>query len=155
MIGLYPLSNATIAQNASVISSFFSSQSLTIATTLPNVILTTPSATTPAYIFNTSVPATPGELEGTALGTSTYSALLNGPTVNASALPSVTLPPTVITLIVTDASGVVSTSIETATTSSVKLGVPPGESSSQVTLSVPILSALWIVSISLLYGLCL
>lgn len=158
MIGLYPLSNvSTVTQNASHISSFLSSASLTVATTLPNVILSTPSATTPSYVFNTSVPATPGETVTTALGTSTYSALLNGPTVNASALPIITLPPTVITLIVTDASGAVVTSTETASTTSVRLGVPPGAISSQLALAAPSLSLsiLGIVVLSLLHSLCL
>lgn len=150
MIGLYPLSNiSSVTQNASHISSFFSSESLTVATTLPNVILSTPSATTPSYVFNTSVPATPGSIVTTALGTSTYSALLNGATVNASALPNITLSPTLITLLVTDASGAVITSTETATTTSVRLGVPPGQSSSELGLIAPSISHTLLGSVAL------
>lgn len=130
MIGFYPLSNVTtIAQNATEISSFFSSARATVATNLPNSLLPTPSASTPPYIFNTSVPATIGAIMTTALGDDNYSAILTGNAVNTSALPIITPPPTLVTLILTDQSGALTTSLEHVTTSSVALGVPPGQSS--------------------------
>jgi hypothetical protein len=56
MVGLYPLSNLTTPENYSMVSAFFSSQSVTVATTLPNYLLPAPSYTAPSYTFNTSVP---------------------------------------------------------------------------------------------------
>ncbi|KAL5486005.1 hypothetical protein ACEPAI_7049 [Sanghuangporus weigelae] len=130
MVGFYPLSNVTtITENATDISSFFSSARATIATTLPNSLLPIPSATTPSYIFNTSVPATVGAIVTNALGDDNYSAILTGDIVNASALPVITPPPTLVTLILTDKSGAVSTSLEHVSTSSIALGIPPGQSS--------------------------
>src|ERR1700733_14094728 len=58
LIGLYALSaaNATI-ETPEAVSAFLSSESATLATTLPNFILSTPTYTTPLYTFNTSVTA--------------------------------------------------------------------------------------------------
>ncbi|KAH8118020.1 acid protease [Phellopilus nigrolimitatus] len=137
-IGLYPISNVTtFTENATYISSFFASASATIATTLPNSLLSTPSATTPTYVFNTSVPASVGVLAPSALGTGTYSALLAGASVNASALPTATAAPTLVTLLVTEASGEVITSTSHAPTTSVALGRPPGESAARATMYMP------------------
>jgi len=135
MIGLYPLSNVSvIAENATAISSFFASASTTIATTLPNSLLSTVTPTLPPYIFNTSVPASVGDIVTTDLGTSTYSPLLNGATVNASGIPEITAAPTALTLILTDASGMIVTSTSVLPTSSVPLGKIPGQSSAQSVL---------------------
>ena len=136
MIGLYPISNVSvISQNASYISSFFASASATVATTLPNSVLSTPSPSTQEYIFNTSVSAEPGEIVTTALGTSTYKELLAGATVNASAIPTITANPTAVTFIITDASGIIVTSTSVVSTSSVALGRPPGQSSANALTS--------------------
>ncbi|EJD06572.1 acid protease [Fomitiporia mediterranea MF3/22] len=137
MIGFYPLTNTTaITQTPQQISSFFSSFHLTIATTLPNSLLSTPSATTAPYIFNTSIPASVGAIVTSGLGDDNYSAILMGDPVNinTSALPVITPPPTLVTLIVTDKSGAVLTSVEHVPTSSIALGVPPGQSSSGFSL---------------------
>ena len=127
MIGLYPLRNSTdpVEQPAAV-SSFFSSASATVATELPNFVLSTPSPTTPPYAFNTSIAATvtPGQLVPSALATSTYSALLQSKHRNLSALATLLPSPTLQTFVITDTSGHTVTSVSTA--ASVTLGVPPG-----------------------------
>ncbi|KAI5122287.1 hypothetical protein M0805_002367 [Coniferiporia weirii] len=141
MIGFYPLNNiTTLSENASYISSFFSSASVTVATTLPNVILPTPSASTASYLFNTSVPASAGAVVASALGTKTYSALLATAAVNVTALPTITLSPTLATFLITDASGAVVTSTSIAPTTSIALGVPPGERASCASVQMPVLS---------------
>lgn len=150
MIGFYPISNAsTLTEDSGKVSSFFSSASVTIDTTLPNSLLSTPSVTTTGYIFNTSVPASIGLLAHTALGTNTYDAILTASNINESAIPLITPAPSVVTLLVTDGSGDVLTSTEHVSTSSVALGVPPGESSSTV-LSPSILFAF--LALGLLQG---
>lgn len=152
MIGLYPLSNTSaLSENADEVSSFFSSLSVTIATTLPNSLLSTPSVTTADYIFNTSVPASVGLVPHTALGTSTYEAILTASSIDESAIPLITPAPSVVTFLVTDASGVVLTSTEHVSTSSVALGVYPGESSS-TTPSPPILFIIFTLGLSFLPG---
>ncbi|TEB33382.1 acid protease [Coprinellus micaceus] len=66
IIGFYHLRNATelanltTSQTPEYISSYLASISATYPTTLPNVILPTPSYTTPAYTLNTSVSAPSG-----------------------------------------------------------------------------------------------
>jgi len=136
MIGLYALSNiTTINENATDISSFFASASATIATTLPNFLLSTITPTPPPYIFNTSVHASVGEIMSTDLGNSTYSPALVGAT-NLSALSTITASPTLATYIITDASGMLITSTSFASTSSVALGKPPGFASSARTSTI-------------------
>ncbi|THH09160.1 hypothetical protein EW145_g2211 [Phellinidium pouzarii] len=135
MIGFYPLSNVTtFSENSSYISAFFSSASATVTTTLPNVLLPTPSASTASYLFNTSIPASAGAVVSSALGASTYSALLTATSVNASALPTITLSPALVTLLVTGASGMVITTTSAAPSSSIALGVPPGDRSANSAL---------------------
>ncbi|KAH9903035.1 acid protease [Cubamyces lactineus] len=133
MIGLYPLANTSIPatpEPVSAVSEFFASYSATVATTLPNFLLPTPTFSTPAYTFNTSVRATPGELVRTGLATSTYVPLLGGAGGthhrNATALPTITPSPTVVTFVITDTSGHTHTSVSTASQPSVTLGVPAG-----------------------------
>ncbi|KAI9440055.1 acid protease [Lactarius indigo] len=133
-IGLYPLQppSAVPLPQASL-SALFSSLSLTLATTLPNFVVSTPTLTTPSYIFNTSVPTSVVAVSD--LATSTYSPLIekvvNGvtETLNVTALPGVTPAPTLATLIITDSSGEVHTTVATLTTSSVVLGRPSGYNS--------------------------
>lgn len=134
MIGLYPYNNASApVQPFSVVESAFASESATIATTLPNFILSTPTYTTPSYAFNTSVPAVYGEIVPSELATSTYSPLMGTLAVNATALPQVT---GAYTLFVTNSNGAVVTSTSHISQASVALGVPPGWSNA-ASRSVP------------------
>lgn len=133
-IGLYPLQPLSAAPlSPAALSALFSSLSLAVPTTLPNFVVPTPTLTTPTYIFNTSVPTSVVAVSD--LATSTYSPLIeqvvNGATkrLNVTALPGVTPAPTLATLILTDSSGAVHTTVATLTTSSVALGQPPGYSS--------------------------
>ncbi|KZT07818.1 acid protease [Laetiporus sulphureus 93-53] len=139
MMGLYALHNATeLDESVADVSSYFSSASATVDTMLPNYLVSTPVYTTPAYIFNTSVSAPPGLIVSSGLATSTYSPVLGtAATVNASAIPTVDPSPTLFTYIVTVSSGVVSTSVSTASQATVTLGEPPGWSSGAATVHVP------------------
>ncbi|OBZ72451.1 Aspartic protease [Grifola frondosa] len=140
LIGLYPLNNASAPiESPDAVASFLSSASATIATALPNFVLSTPTFTTPPYAFNTSVKATPGEIVTSGLATSTYSAVLGTRTRDATALPTVSPSPTIFTLIQTDSSGHTITSVSTASVPSVTLGIPPGWIlSSGVATSIPL-----------------
>lgn len=153
MIGLYPYNNASApVQPFSVVESSLSSESATVATTLPNFVLSTPTYTTPPYAFNTSVPAVYGEIVQSELATSTYSPLIGTLAVNATALPQVT---GAYTLFVTNSNGAVVTSTYHISQPLVTLGVPPGWNSaasrsiSGVGLAIPILITLvagtWII----------
>ncbi|RPD60100.1 acid protease [Lentinus tigrinus ALCF2SS1-7] len=127
MVGFYPLSNSTtLTESEESVTAFLASYSATVATTLPNILISTPTYTTPLYTFNTSVSATPGKIIKTGLGTSTYSALLNSKHLNATAIPTLTPSPTVATLILTDTSGHTVTTTSTASHRSITLGVPEG-----------------------------
>jgi hypothetical protein len=115
-IGLYPLQPASsVPLSQPLLSAYFSSMSLTVTTTLPNYVVSTPTLTTSSYIFNTSVPTT--AVAQTDLATSTYSPLIanivNGVTeqLDVTALPVAPSTATVLP------------------TSSVVLGRPPGYSS--------------------------
>jgi len=145
MIGLYPLLNSSApVESPAFVSSFFSAASATVATMLPNYILPTPTFTTPPYAFNTSVPATLGEIVLSELATSTYEPILVTPAVGVNELPKVS---DAYTLIVTDAQGDVLTSTYHITQPSVVLGLPPGWSGARtlhapyVGLGIPILAA--------------
>lgn len=138
MIGLYPLRNSTAAvQPFSVVSSIFSAASATVATSLPNYLVPTPTYTTPAYIFNTSVTAPLGLLVSSGLGASTYTPVLGTGYLNISAIPTVVPSPTVLTFLITESGGV-STSVSTASQPSITLGVPPGWSNGAGMLHVPV-----------------
>ena len=107
LIGLYPLRNSTAAvQSPSVVSSIFSAASATVETSLPNYLVPTPTYTTPAYIFNTSVTAPPGLLVSSGLSASTYSPLLGTGYLNISAIPTVMPSPTLLTFLITESGGV-------------------------------------------------
>ncbi|KAI0367775.1 acid protease [Pilatotrama ljubarskyi] len=152
MIGFYPLINSTASpESAASVSAFLASYSATVATTLPNFVLPTPSSfSTPAYTFNTSVPATRGEIVRTGLATSTYSALLGAKHMNATALPTITPSPTVVTFILTDTSGHTVTSVSTASTASITLGVPAGwKASAASSVRVSRASASWGFAVAL------
>lgn len=124
MIGLYPIqTNTSTVESTDFVSSFFSSISATVATTLPNFLLTPSTYTTPSYTFNTSVSAPTGGIVTTALATSTYSPIFGNQT-NLSAIPTITPIPTLLTFLVTDPSGMVKTSVSLEP--SITLGVPPG-----------------------------
>lgn len=125
MIGLYELRNASAAlDSGNAISSFLSSASSTIATTLPNFVLSNPTLTTPAYTFNTSVPASVGEIVTSDLATSTYSPMLSAYTQ----LPNVSLSGSLQTFIITDTAGHTLTSTSVAPT--ITLGAIPGRAAS-------------------------
>ena len=130
-MGLYALNNVTtLQQDPTFLSSFFSANTATIATTLPNSLLSPPSYTTPPYAFNTSVTVEPGEVVDSELGTSTYSPMIGTKaTPSPTAVPLVTISPDVITLIVTNNGGL-STTVSTAEDNEQTLGVPYGWSSS-------------------------
>jgi hypothetical protein len=124
MIGLYPRNNASVpVEPFAAVESFFSSESATIATTLPNYLLSTPAYTTPPYAFNTSVPAVFGEVVQSELATSTYSPIIGTLAVNVTALPQVS---GAYTLLVTETNGAIVTSTYHVSQPSVTLGVPPG-----------------------------
>lgn len=127
LVGLYALNNkTTLQQNSTFLSSYFSVNTATIATTLPNSLLSPPSYTTPPYALNTSVSAEPGEIVLSELGTSTYSPIIGTtPTPQLTSVPMVSLSQTVVTLIVTGRSGV-STTVSTAQDNQPSLGVPYG-----------------------------
>ncbi|KAI1796822.1 acid protease [Ganoderma leucocontextum] len=127
MIGFYPLSNATtVSETQQQVLSFLSSASATVPTTLPNFLISTPTYSTPSYTFNASLAAsaTPGKIVKTGLATSTYSPVLNALDRNATAIRTLTLSPTVLTLILTDTSGHTVTTTSTASEKSVTLGLP-------------------------------
>ncbi|KAF9532604.1 acid protease [Crepidotus variabilis] len=146
-IGIYPLANVTVkppnitsstssspiveptpTPSSIDISSFFASVSATITTTLPNVLLPTPSYSTPPYGFNSSVTATVGGVVASGLANTTYSALLGAQTTisNISALPKVSPMPSVLTLTLTESGGKVTTTTKTFSPAQMTLGVPPG-----------------------------
>ncbi|KAH7884705.1 acid protease [Phlebopus sp. FC_14] len=140
MIGLYPRSNASAAvESPAFVASFLSAESLTVPTTLPNYLLSTPTFSTPPYAFNTSVPATFGEVVPSELATSTYSPILGTPAAEATALPKVS---DIYTMIITDAKGDIMTSTYHLSEPSVALGLPPGWSGSPQTLHTPRLGLL-------------
>ena len=131
MIGLYPLqpSNSTNPLTPlpqASLSALFSSLSLTQNTVLPNSLLATPTFTTPAYLFNTSVPTASPAM--TDLATSTYEPLLvtAGGVINASRIPQ--RAGVAETITVTDSAGGVHTTT-TVPSSSQALGEVPGWSS--------------------------
>jgi hypothetical protein len=131
LIGLYPLRKGlAVPLTPASLSALFSSLSLTVPTNLPNYVVPTPSLTTSSYIFNTSVPTT--FLAATDLANSSYSPLIEqvvgGVTqkLAVTALPEVTPTPTLKTLILTDASGSVHTTVSPLPVSTVILGRPPG-----------------------------
>jgi len=127
MIGLYPLNNASApVEPPEAVASFFSTASATVATALPNFVLSTPSFTTPPYAFNTSVKAPPGLIVSSGLAASTYSAVLNTRHPDATALPILSPSPTLFTFIQTNPAGQLVTSVSTATPPSITLGEPPG-----------------------------
>lgn len=126
MIGLYPLRNATEPpQSSDVIDAYFSTASATITTTLPNVLLPTPSSLSiPPYTFNASITAPQGKVVASGLATSTYSpVLVTSGHPNRTAILTVSPSPTVFTFVVTT-NGELVTSISSAATPS--LGQPPG-----------------------------
>ena len=134
LIGLYQLNNASnLTETSDTVNSYLSINSATVATTLPNFVLPTPTyTTTPPYIFNTSVPASIGGIVSSGLANSTYTALFGTQTTLAnvsSAFSMIDPMHQVITLFVTNTMGVVATSVSTVPFASVTLGVPPGWSS--------------------------
>jgi len=135
LIGLYPLRNYTNitdhTQSPADINSYLSAYSATIPTTLPNYLLPTPSFSAPPYTFNTSVTAIQGGIVSSGLSNTTYSPILGEKTVldNISALPTISPPPSVITLTVTE-SGRLSTTTKIILAPSIRLGL----ASSSVTI---------------------
>lgn len=131
-IGLYQLHNVSnLTETPDTVNSYLSVNSATIATTLPNFVLPTPTYTTPPYPFNTSVPASVGGIVLSGLANSTYAALFGVQTTlaNISALPTIDPTYDVVTLFFTNAAGIVATSVSTVSSATVTLGVPPGWSS--------------------------
>jgi len=155
VIGLYPLRNYTNitdrTQSPADIDSYLSVYSATIPTTLPNYLLATPSFSTPPYTFNTSVTVVQGGIVSTGLANSTYSPIFLEKTAmdNVSALPTISPPPSVITLTVSE-SGRLSTTTKTMLAPSVLLGLPSLSGANQSDGSV-LLSFVW-VSLVFLWG---
>lgn len=139
MIGFYPLKNATNStESAASISSFLSAASATVATALPNSLLSTPTYTTPPYTFNSSISAPTGGIVSTELANSTYSPIFAQFATNISAMPTIAPTDTLETYIITDTSGVVTTITSTASVPSVTLGIPPGWTSGVASLHAPL-----------------
>ncbi|GJE88752.1 A1 family peptidase [Phanerochaete sordida] len=125
-IGLYPLRNASApVESPQAVASFFSAQSATVGTNLPNFLIPTPSPAVPSYTFNTSFSTKPGQIVSSGLATSTYSAAIGTHHVNATAIPTLSPSPTLFTLILTS-DGQLVTSVSTAASPSITLGTPPG-----------------------------
>ncbi|KAJ7104191.1 acid protease [Mycena belliarum] len=148
LIGFYPLNNATEKINSTAVAEFLSSQSATVATTLPNSLLPTPSFATPSYGFNSSIKAPTGELVSSNLATSTYSAIFGTKVGNATSIPLITPAPTVTTIIMTNAEGVVTTSTSTLPQPSVMLGLPG--SNAVVTHPAPLIFTTLCLALSLI-----
>jgi hypothetical protein len=127
MIGFYPLQNVS---NASLAPSTNSSSSAatTIATTLPNFLVPTPTYTTPPYIFNTGVEPYLGEVVLSELAVSTYSPLFGTLPPSITSIPTIAPPTSVFTFVTTDAAGGITTTIYTASAVPVVLGRPPNAS---------------------------
>ncbi|RDB25730.1 Aspartic protease [Hypsizygus marmoreus] len=157
LIGLYPLHNGTQPpETPDYVASVLSSLSATVATTLPNFLLPTPTYTTPAYAFNTSISHATKGIVTSGLATSTYRPILGNQNIfNATALPAITPSPTLATFLLTNSAGLVVTSVSTFTPPEVTLGVPPGwngaPSSLHATFMAVILPAL-LVSWTLIYS---
>jgi len=131
MVGFYALSNSsTPPETPQNISSYLSSASATIATTLPNFPLATPSPATLSYIFNASISASLGQIALSEHATSTYSPIVGPDFYNASALPTISPSPTVTTIVTTNSAGLLTTFTQAIAQASITLGVPPGWSSS-------------------------
>ncbi|KAJ7170652.1 acid protease [Mycena crocata] len=148
IIGFYPLNNATqISIDATAVAAFLASVSATVATTLPNSLLSTPSFPTPSYGFNSSIQASTGGIVLSALATSTYSPIFGQKLASVTSLPAITPAPTVTTIVITNAQGVVSSSTSTLPLASVTLGVPPGGNAAAAVLHVPQLfsTLVWLV----------
>ncbi|KIY44031.1 acid protease, partial [Fistulina hepatica ATCC 64428] len=143
-IGLYKLDDSTtITENATYLSSFFSSMSATQATTLPNYVLSTPSYSASSYALNSSVTAYLGGVVTSGLATSTYSALLGTGTVvwDTTAVPTIAPAATVTTLTTTDSQGETSTTTVTSyiTQESLVLGVPGWGDNAATVIAPPVL----------------
>ncbi|KAF8638272.1 hypothetical protein AX17_002294 [Amanita inopinata Kibby_2008] len=151
MIGLFSVTNATsMPESPSDIGSFLSSESATVATTLPNFVLAQPTYTTPPYALNSSIPATVGGIVQTGLATSTYKPILGQSAFNVTALPTISPSPTLLTLIVTNSLGQLTTSISSHSMAAFTLGVPPGWNGGSIlhppspyVMAVPIFVFLW------------
>ena len=131
MVGFYPLRNSSASpESPQSLSSYLSSASATIATTLPNFPLATPSPTTLPYAFNASISASLGEIALSEHATSTYSPIVGPDFYNASALPTISPSPTVVTVITTHSDGLIATYTQAISQTSIMLGVPPGWRSS-------------------------
>ncbi|TFK72900.1 acid protease [Pluteus cervinus] len=148
MIGLYPLQNDTVqVDTPAQLSSIFASESATINSALPNSLISPSSFTTPPYTFTESAPPPIGDTVSSGLAISTYVALLATELRNDSALPMITPPPSVTTLTLTNAEGLLTTSISTQSFEFVTLGVPPGwNAASQMTIpSILSMTITWTV----------
>ena len=131
MVGLYALRNSSASpESPQSLSSYISSASATIATTLPNFPLATPSPTTLPYAFNASISASLGEIALSEHATSTYSPIVGPDFYNASALPTISPSPTVVTVVTTNSDGLIATYTQAVSQTSIILGVPPGWRSS-------------------------
>ncbi|KAF7330566.1 hypothetical protein MVEN_02496700 [Mycena venus] len=137
-IGFYPLNNATETVEASAVSAYFATASATVATTLPNSLLSTPAFSTPSYAFNSSIPASTGGIVTSALATSTYSAIFGQKAAKVTSLPAITPNPTVTTITSTNAQGEVTTTTSTLPVAAITLGVPPGGNAARALRIPPI-----------------
>ncbi|PFH52961.1 hypothetical protein AMATHDRAFT_73786 [Amanita thiersii Skay4041] len=154
MIGLYSIFNGTnITETPGEVASFLSSESATVATTLPNFVLPTPTMTTPPYVLNSAISASIGGIVATGLATSTYSPIFGQKKLNVTALPTISPSPTLLTLIITDSIGQLITTVSSHSTASVTLGVPPGWNAAGVlhapgpfAVALPCFAFLWTIT---------
>jgi hypothetical protein len=151
LIGFYALNNVTDIVEATAVAAFLSSVSATVATTLPNALLSTPVFATPSYGFNASVIASTGGIVTSALATSTYSAIFGQKLANVTSLPAITPAPTVTTITLTDAQGAVTTTTSSLV-AAITLGVPPGWNAASGLRVPPFFSTVpWLVLSSILF----
>ena len=128
MIGFAPMrNNSAPAVSPDAVSSFLASESLVIQSTLPNVLLPTPTYSTPPYLFNASM-TVPTRLASSGIGASTYSRLITKATITY--LPTITPSPTLMVFTTTNESGLTVITTSSATMASVALGVPRASSAS-------------------------
>jgi len=135
-IGFYALNNATETVEASAVAAYLASASATVATTLPNSLLSTPAFSTPSYGFNSSIPASTGGIVTSALATSTYSPIFGQKAAKVTSLPAITPDPTITTITSTNAQGEVTTTTSTLEPT-ITLGVPPDFISAASALRIP------------------
>jgi hypothetical protein len=132
MVGLFPLRNASApVEPPTSVSSFLAAAGATVATTLPNFFMPTPTPSRVPYALNASVPARAGAVVSSDLAVSTYRPLLRSAAsaVSRASMPVVAPAPSVVTIVSTNAGGVTFTSTSHLPVPSIALGRIPGATS--------------------------